>query len=76
MWWSKPTYSTTLVRACAVLSWGSGDTKDLERDPSLGTGPAADRGSGAGHVPMGTHGRAVAAAAKEAPSAFSNLKPL
>lgn len=58
----------TLVSVWAVLSWGSGDTKDLEKDSFLGTGPAEDRGCGTGHVSPCTRGRALSAVAPEAPS--------
>jgi len=51
-----------------VLSWGSGDTRDLEKVSFLGTGPAEDTGSGVGHVSMSTHGHTVSAGAGEAPS--------
>lgn len=58
----------TLVQGCAVLSWGSEDTKDLEKDSFLGKGPAEDTGSGVGHVSTCTHRHTASAGAGEAPS--------
>lgn len=60
--------STTPALPRAMLSWGSEDTRDLEKDTFPGTGPAGDTGCGVGHGSACAQGRAAFAGAGEAPS--------
>lgn len=56
------------VRGRAMLSWGSEDTRDPEKDALLGAGPAGGTGCGVGRGSACAQGRAAFAGAGEAPS--------